>query len=76
MYDLLTTKELTLLQSMLFEATEDTFHAVTVKSRNPAWLVRYRPFHQELGNLFIEAGTELLFRLDQDAMAAGRLPHP
>lgn len=70
MYDLLTMKELALLQSMLFEATEDAFNTVTAKNGNPAWFVRYRPFHRELGDLFIEAGTELMFRLNQGTRAA------
>lgn len=66
MYNLLTTKELTLLEGMLFKATEDAFLAVTAKNGDPAWFARYRPFHRELGNLFIEVGAELLLRLDQD----------
>jgi hypothetical protein len=70
MYNLLTTKELTTLQSMLFEATEAAFQAVTAKNEDPAWFARYRPLHRELGNLFIEAATELLLRVDQDVKAA------
>jgi hypothetical protein len=70
MYNLLTTKELTALQSALFEATEAAFRAVTAENDDPTWFARYRPFHRELGNLFIEVGTELLLRLDEDVKAA------
>jgi hypothetical protein len=70
MYNLLTTKELTVLHSMLFEATEVAFLAVSAPNEDPAWFARYRLFHRELGNLFIEAGTELLLRLDEDVKAA------
>jgi hypothetical protein len=65
MYDLLTTKELTVLQSMLFEGTEEAYGAVCAGYDAPTWTAQYYPVHGELGQLFIEAGTELLLRLDQ-----------
>jgi hypothetical protein len=70
MYDLLTTTELTVLQSMLFEGTENAYRVASVREANPRWTANYRPVHVELGNLFIEAGTELLLRLDQQVRAA------
>jgi hypothetical protein len=70
MYDLLTTTELTVLQSMLFEGTEDAYRLAGIQDGNPGWMEHYRPVHTELGNLFIEAGTELLQRLDQQLQAA------
>jgi hypothetical protein len=70
MYDLLTTTELTVLQSMLFEATEAAYLLVDAKEADPSWFGRYHPYHQDLGNLFIEAGMELLERLDEDAKVA------
>jgi hypothetical protein len=70
MYDLLTMRELTVLQSMLFDGTEDTYRLARIKNGNPGWMAHYRPVHTELGNLFIEAGTELLQRLDQQLQPA------
>jgi hypothetical protein len=70
MYDLLTTTELTVLQSMLFEGTEDTYRLAGVRDGNLGGMAHYRPVHLELGHLFIEAGTELLQRLDQQLEAA------
>ena len=70
MYDLLTTKELTVLQSMLFEGTEDTYRLARLQEADPRSMEFYRSVHAELANLFIEAGTELLQRLDQQVWAA------
>jgi hypothetical protein len=70
MYDSLTTAELTALQDMLFAAVEEAYRVVNIKGGNSAWFERYRPMHQELGYLFIEAGEELLVRLDQYVQAA------
>jgi hypothetical protein len=70
MYDLLTTAELNVLQSMLFEGTEDAFRIASITDGNPGWAQRYGPVHRDLGYLFIEAGTELLVRLDQQVPAA------
>jgi hypothetical protein len=70
MYDLLTTAELIVLQSMLFEGTEDAFRLAKLPDGNPGRAEYYVPVHQELGLLFIEAGTELLLRLDQQVAAA------
>jgi len=70
MYDSLTTKELTVLQDMLFCAVEEAYQIINVKDGNSAWFERYRPLHRELGYLFLEAGEELLVRLDQYVKAA------
>ncbi len=70
MYDLLTTSELTVLQSMLFEGTEETYRLACTGSAGPGRAKRYCPVHRELGHLFIEAGTELLLRLDQQIKVA------
>ena len=70
MYDALTTSELTVLQSMLFEGTEDAFRIACLQDGEPNWTGQYRPVHRELGHLFIEAGTELLLRLDLQVKAA------
>ena len=70
MYELLTTTELNVLQSMLFEGTEDAFRLANANDGNPGWAQHYRPVHHEVGHLFIEAGTELLGRLDQQVQAA------
>ena len=70
MYDLLTTAELNVLQSMLFEAAEDAFRIASITDGNWGRAQRYGAVHHDLGNLFIEAGTELLVRLDQQVTAA------
>ena len=70
MYHSLTTTELTVLQDMLFAAVEEAYRVVNLKEGNAAWFERYRPMHRELGYLFIEAGEELLARLDQYVKAA------
>ena len=70
MYELLSTTELNVLQSMLFEGTEDAYRLASIKDGNPGWVAHYRPVHRELGQLFIEAGTELLERLDHQVQAA------
>jgi hypothetical protein len=70
MYELLTSAELNVLQSMLYEGTEDAFRLASIRDGNPGWVVHYRPVHSELGHLFIEAGTELLIRLDHQVQAA------
>ena len=70
MYDVLTAAELNVLQSMLFEGTEDAYSMARITGGNPGLSQRYGPVHRELGHLFIEVGTELLLRLDQQAAAA------
>jgi hypothetical protein len=69
MYDSLTTKELTVLQDVLFGATEEAYGFVNVQDGDDTVLERYHPLHRELALMFIEAGEELLTRLDQ-VMAA------
>jgi hypothetical protein len=65
MYHALTTRELTILKRMLYEATENAYQLVGFKHGCPEWINRYGPVHLEIGHLFIEAGTELLQRLNQ-----------
>jgi hypothetical protein len=64
MYDALTFRELSILQSILYEGTEEAFNVANLRRSDPDWFGRYRPVHSEIGHLFIEAGTELLFRID------------
>lgn len=71
MYDLLTTRELTVLQSMLYEGAEDTFAMAYPKGGDdPDDSGNYRPLYQEIAHLFIEAGTDLVERLRPSAGAA------
>jgi hypothetical protein len=64
MYDTLSTKELTALQEMLYTATEEAYWTASLGPGNRAWLARYRPVHTEIARLFLEAGEELIDRLD------------
>jgi hypothetical protein len=70
MYYLLTTEELTVLQSMLYEATEETFRTANILTGHPVWTESYGPLHQDVAHLFMEAGNELLLRLDLSVRAA------
>jgi hypothetical protein len=70
MYELLTVSELSALQRMLYEGTEHAYLAAIIEEGNSAWVERYHPVHRELGCLFIEAGTELLQRIDQPLTVA------
>jgi hypothetical protein len=70
MYDQLTTEELTVLQNVLYSGTEEAYKVVEVGSDYPDWLEYYRQVHREVGHLFIEAGTELISRLDRCIRAA------
>jgi hypothetical protein len=70
MYDTLTSAELNVLQSMLFEGTEDAYRMANFAGGNPDLSEDYGPVHSELGHLFIEVGTELLLRLDQQVAGA------
>lgn len=66
MYDALTFHELTTLQNVLYEGTEEAFRVVNSRVADPSWFAQYRPVHSEVGILFIEAGTELLDRIDNE----------
>jgi hypothetical protein len=66
MYDKLTFRELTVLQSMLYEGTEQAFSIADRLRSEPEWFSRYRPTHSEIAELFIEAATELLDRMELD----------
>jgi hypothetical protein len=70
MFDKLSTAELTTLQSVLFEGTEDAYEVASLKRADTGWFGTYRPVHREVGTLFIEVGTELLKRLDAGDKAA------
>ena len=70
MYDALTTKELTVLQSLLYEGTEKSYLVAELGRENADYLARYRSVHHEVGGLFIEAGMELLGRLGEFSHAA------
>jgi hypothetical protein len=64
MYGALTFQELTVLQNVLYEGTEEAFRVANTRGSDPLWFNHYRPVHSEVGRLFIEAGTELLERID------------
>jgi hypothetical protein len=64
MYDILTFAELTVLQNVLYEGTEEAFRVANLGGSDPLKFNHYRLVHMEVGQLFIEAGTELLHRID------------
>jgi hypothetical protein len=64
MYDALTFCELTVLQNMLYEGTEEAYRVASRERSDPHRFYHYRLAHMEIGRLFIEAGTELLYRID------------
>jgi hypothetical protein len=66
MYDALTFRELTVLQSMLYEGTQNAFCIASLGRSDLARYNQYMPIHREIGLLFIEAGTELLERIDNE----------
>lgn len=70
MYDALTMTELTVLQRMLYEGTDEAYKVACGGDEAPGWTEQYRPVHRELGHLFIEAGTELVERLDEQVKVA------
>lgn len=70
MYDLLTTAELKVLQSMLYEGAEEAYRLVASSRDFPRQYPEFRATHREIALEFIEAGTELLKRLDQRLEAA------
>jgi hypothetical protein len=70
MYDLLTTSELTELQNVLYEATEEAYHIATCKPGDSYWTGLYRPLHRDIALLFLDVGGELVRRLDEQIKAA------
>lgn len=70
MYEMITTSELTVLQSMLFEGTEDIYRFAKLVSNDLELAARCRATHREIAHLFIEAGSELVVRLDERLQAA------
>jgi hypothetical protein len=66
MYDKLTFRELTVLQSMLYDGTEQAFCLAERLRTDPEWFSRYQPAHSEIAALFIGAATELLDRIELD----------
>lgn len=60
MYDALSTTELTALQDILYTATEKAFRLANLAPG----LGRYHPIHAEVARLFMEAGNELMGRLE------------
>jgi len=49
---------------MLYTATERAYCVLNLAPVNHGWLARYWPVHAEIAWLFLEAGEELLDRLD------------
>lgn len=70
MYELLTDRELTVLQSMLHEAAEEAYGMARANDDDASWRGRFVPLHKEVAHLFLEAGTALIARLDGSAKAA------
>jgi hypothetical protein len=66
MYDMLTDRELNVLQHMLFEGTEKAFSAINENGLE----LNSAKYHRELADLFIEAATELSGRLAHTPVAA------
>jgi hypothetical protein len=65
MYEQLSTHELTTLQGKLYAAPEKAYSLGIATAGRASWSACYQPFYMELGNLFIQAGGELLLRLGQ-----------
>jgi|GEM_PF-5731504 hypothetical protein len=72
MFDILTTRELTVLQSMFYEGTQKVYEIADGNRANASRFGFYRSAHREVGYLFLEVGTELLKRLDKEK-GRGRL---
>ncbi len=64
MYSALSARELAVLQNMLYTATERTYRLANLARDSEGRLGTYRPVHGEVARLFLEAGQELLDRLD------------
>jgi hypothetical protein len=70
MYDLLTTNELNILRSMLYRAAEEAYWVAGSRLDDPYWTGQYRPVHKDIALLFLDAGGELVRRLDDQFTAA------
>ena len=70
MYEALTTNELAVLQNMLYGGTEDVYCMAGLNCDDPESMRLYRSAHWEIAQLFIEAATELIGRLDEEPQAA------
>jgi hypothetical protein len=70
MYDMITTSELIVLQNMLFESAEGLYRVAGLTSDDLELAALYRATHKEIAHLFIEAGSELIVRLDEQLQAA------
>ncbi|HEX6527794.1 MAG TPA: hypothetical protein VF070_48410 [Streptosporangiaceae bacterium] len=70
MYEMLSTRELTVLQSMLFEGAGDLHKLADLKRDDAGYAAPCRSAYREIAHLFIEAGTELIGRLDAQLDAA------
>ena len=78
MLDELSQQELCVLQSMLYEATENAYRIVKLGQQDRGWFSHYQALHAEVGQLFIDAALLLIDRLDdghevQAALTAGTL---
>ncbi len=65
MFGALTDGELSILQDMLYDGTEDVFSFSDLGYDNLDWVCCYRPLHSEIAQLFLEAASELRNRLHQ-----------
>lgn len=64
MYEALTLNELNTLQSMLYEGTQIARDVAEDESADADCFRRYAQVHAEVGRMFIDAGTELVGRID------------
>jgi len=69
MLDRLTEKELCVLQSMLYEATEEAYKMAELGRGDRGWFSRYQGVHAEVGQLFIDTALVLIDRLNHDREA-------
>lgn len=70
MYDILTTRELIVLQNKLFDGTEDAFSIASGNGLQQDTTECHRVIHEELAHLFMEAATELIGRFENIPKAA------
>jgi transcription elongation factor len=70
MYYMLTTRELAILQDILYEGTEQAFQVANRDGVNLDLVRKYRASHREVATIFIEVATELVGRLDNKTHAA------
>lgn len=66
---MLTTRELTVFQDVLYSGTRKAYRLANLAPSDPDWLARYQPLHGDIARLFLDAAHELIARLDGAAAA-------